>query len=81
MTFHPLREKCSGQAGLSGSLPPCAETLAGEDGAMASFAQRLTAEIQGERIQDCPFFDFQKGKTGKEWTEIKISGIKIMPLS
>ena len=27
----PLREKCSGQAGLPGSLPPCAETLAGED--------------------------------------------------
>ena len=27
----PLRKKCSGQAGLPGSLPPCAETLAGED--------------------------------------------------
>ena len=27
----PRREKCSGQAGLPGSLPPCAETLAGED--------------------------------------------------
>ena len=26
-----LRKKCSGQAGLPGSLPPCAETLAGED--------------------------------------------------
>ena len=24
-------KKCSGQAGLPGSLPPCAETLAGED--------------------------------------------------
>ena len=28
----PLRKKCSGQAGLPGSLPPCAEILAGEDG-------------------------------------------------
>ena len=28
----PLREKCSDQAGLPGSLPSCAETLAGEDG-------------------------------------------------
>ena len=27
----PLRKKCSGQAGLPGSLPPCAETLAGKD--------------------------------------------------
>ena len=27
----PLRKKCLGQAGLPGSLPPCAETLAGED--------------------------------------------------
>ena len=26
----PLRKKCSGQADLPGSLPPCAETLAGE---------------------------------------------------
>ena len=24
-------KKCLGQAGLPGSLPPCAETLAGED--------------------------------------------------
>ena len=28
----PLHKKCSGQAGLPGSLPPCAETMPGEDG-------------------------------------------------
>ena len=27
----PLREKCLGQAGFPRSLPPCSETLAGED--------------------------------------------------
>ena len=33
-------KKCSGQAGLPGSLPPCAETLAGED-AMAHACERF----------------------------------------
>ena len=33
----PLRKKCSGQAGLPGSLPPCAETLAREDAGMALY--------------------------------------------
>ena len=38
----PLRKKCWSQASLPGSLPPCAETLAGEDGITRLLAEALT---------------------------------------
>ena len=43
----PLREKCSGQAGLPGSLPPCAETLAGEDAVREQIRKSNTGQNTG----------------------------------